>query len=125
MKAIIYIQEADKSGKLDLKTASIHDTEKKAETHSWSESTHRLSHLTKKGYYSNKPLYIDFATTERVECNGSKRWIVLTDDEYNFLKDNYTQQGKMFETYEQKMRTKNAQGLLAMCSVMKDPYDRG
>ena len=123
MKAIIYIKEIDKNGKIDLKTCSIYDTE--IESSSWNEKSQRLNHLTEKGYYSKKPLYIDFATPGRVESNGSKKWIVLTDSEYNFLKDNYTQMGKIFQTYEQKQRTLKAVGYLAWCSSMKDPYDRG
>ena len=125
MKAIIYIKDADKNGKLDLKTCSIYNTE--IESSSWNDKTQRLSHLTEKGYYSQKPLYVDFATRERVECNenNNNKWIVLTDLEYDYLKDNYTQQGKIFQTYEQKQRTLKTAGDLAWCSSMKDPYDRG
>ena len=117
MKAIIYIKDADKNGKLDLKTCSIYDGSM--------ENIKRLSHLTEKGYYSQKPLYVDFATRERVECSGNNKWIVLTDLEYDYLKDNYTQQGKIFQTYEQRKRTEKACADLAWCSVMKDPYDVG
>ena len=123
MKAIIYIQGVDKNGKIDLKTCSIYDTE--IQSNSYSDKCHKISHLTENGYYSQKPLYIDFATPERVECNGSKKWIVLTDAEYDFIKANYTQQGKIFQTYEQKQRTLKAAGDLAWCSSMKDPYDIG
>ena len=123
MKAIIYIKDADKNGKIDLKTCSIYDTAIKSD--SWDEKSQRLSHLTEKGYYSQKPLYIHFATLGRVVNNNGKRWIVLTDDEYNFLKENYTQKGKIFQTYEEKQRTLKAAGDLAWCSSMKDPYDRG
>jgi hypothetical protein len=123
MKAIIYIKDADKNGKLDLKTCSIYNNE--IESNSWNDTTQRLSHLTEKGYYSQKPLYVDFATLERVECNGNNKWIVLTDLEYDYLKNNYTQQGKIFQTYEQRKRTEKACADLAWCSVMKDPYDVG
>lgn len=123
MKALIYIKDVDKNGKIDLKTCSIYDTEIKSD--SWDEKSQRLTHLTEKGYCSQKPLYIDFATPNRIQSNGSRKWIVLTDDEYEYLKLNYTTQGKIFQTYEQKQRTLKAVGDLAWCSSMKDPYDRG
>ena len=124
MKSIIYIKDADKNGKLDLNSCSIYDTE--INSNYWDEKIHRLSHLTAKGYYSTKPLYIDFATHDRVDvAETGTKYIILTDEEYEFLKANYTQQGKIFETFEQRQRTLKAVGDLAWCSVMKDPYDLG
>jgi hypothetical protein len=118
MKAILYIKDADKNGKLDLKTCSIYSGDMSKNKH--------LSHLTKKGYYSKKPLYVDFATIERVKTAPSgNKYIELTDEEYDYLLDNYTAKGKIFQTAEQRYRTNKAVGDLAWCASMKDPYDRG
>ena len=117
MKAIIYIKDADKNGKLDLKTCSIYDGSV--------ENIKSLSHLTDKGYYSQKPLYVDFAIKDRVKSASGGKYIELTDLEYNYLLNEYTVRGKIFQTYEQRKRTERACSDLAWCSVMKDPYDVG
>lgn len=118
MKAILYIKPLDKNGKLDLQTCSIYSGNM--------ANNKRLTHLTEKGYYSKKPLYVDFATNDRVKtlANGNK-YIELNDREYDYLEANFTQKGKIFQTYEQRKRTEKAVGDLAWCSLMKDPYDRG
>jgi hypothetical protein len=117
MKAIIHIKEPDKNGKLDLKTCSIYNN--------GMDNVNRLSHLTKKGYYSQKPLYVDFAVIDRVKPAVHGNYIELTDDEYNYMLNNYTEKGKIFQTSEQRFRTNKAVGDLAWCAAMKDPYDRG
>ena len=119
MKAILHLNGKEvKDGKINLKNCPIYNGE-------MSENK-RLSHLTEKGYYSKKPLYVDFATTNRVKTAPSgNKYIELTDAEYNYLDNNFTTKGKVFQTYEQRKRTENACRVLAWCSVMKDPYDRG
>ena len=117
MKAIIYVKGKDKNGLLDLKTCSIYNGNM--------EDIKRLSHLTEKGYYSQKPLYIDFATNDRIKQAPQGLYIELSDAEYKYLLENFTSKGKIFQTQEEKLKTAKAVGDLAWCSAMKDPYDRG
>jgi hypothetical protein len=123
MKAIFYIKDLDKNGKVDLRTTSlaIYDFESKQIV-----ELKPLSHLTDKGYYSKKPLNVEFVTPDRIKtAPSSMRYIELTDEEYHYLDLNYTKKGKIFQTEWQRHSTDKAVGDLAWCSVMKDPYDRG
>jgi hypothetical protein len=119
MKAILYLDDKKvKNGKIDLKNSAIYNG-------NMSENK-SLCSVTEKGYYSIKPIYVDFATECRIKLSPTgKKYIEITDDEYDYLLKNYTEKGKIFQTYEQKMRTLKAIGNLAWCSAMKDPYDRG
>jgi hypothetical protein len=123
MNAIFYVKDLDKNGKVDLRTTSlaIYDFEAKQIV-----EQKPLNHLTDKGYYSKKPLYVEFATPDRIKtAPTSMRYIELTDEEYHYLDSNFTKQGKIFQTEWQRHSTDKAVGLKAWCSVMKDPYDRG
>mgnify|MGYP001551746276 FL=1 len=123
MKAIFYIKDLDKNGKVDLNTTSIgiYDFDAKGFA-----ELKPLSHLTNKGYYSKKPLYVEFATPDRIKtAPSSMRYMELTDEEYDYLDSNYTKKGKIFQTAWQRHSTNKAVGDLAWISVMKDPYDRG
>jgi len=85
---------------------------------------HYLQHLTEKGYYSKKPLHIDFEY--KYFNDGGVDCLIVSEKTANFLFKNYTNLGgKIFQTYEQRKRTENACGDLAWCSAMKDPYDVG
>ena len=132
MKALIHLEGRKvKDGKIDLKNVPLYNGD-------LSENK-LLCSLTPKGYYSTKPIYVDFATIDRVvnvgggKCtiiNGKldgngKKYMEITEEEYNYLLDNYTNKGKIFQTAEQRYRTNKAVGDLAWCASMKDPYDRG
>ena len=123
MKGIFYITDLDKNGKIDLQETriGIYDSDAKGFVElKW------LNHLTDKGYYSKKPLYVEFATPDRIKTAPSNnRYIELTDEEYDYLDSNFTKKGKIFQTAWERHSTNKAAGDLAWCSVMKDPYDRG
>ncbi len=103
-----------KKGKIDFNNAIL-DTP---------NGQHFLQHLTDKGYYSKKPLYIDFEYS--YYNDGGVDCLIISEKTFKYLFDNYTNlNGKIFQTYEKSKRKEKAIGNLAWCSVMKDPYDRG
>jgi len=83
-----------------------------------------IQHLTKKGYYSKKALYIDFDYD--VFYDGGMECLRVSQSVGERLLNNNTELGgKIFETAYQRYHTNQAEGLKALCSVMHDPYDRG
>jgi hypothetical protein len=91
-----------------------------------------LHHLTKKGYNSKKPLFIDFLNFDRIETfevkkNGKsfdRKMIVLTIEEFKYLKENFSKTGKVFQTPEQQARVEKMVGMRALAERI-DIHDRG
>ena len=54
-----------------------------------------LSHLTKKGYYSKKPLFIDIDFVKGSECGQSVLYI--SKETADMLKEKYTTKGKLWK----------------------------
>jgi len=110
--AILFYKEKD--GKIDFNNATLDSP----------IAEYTLKHLTKKGFYSKKPLLLDIECTYfndgGVDCLG------ISKETFEMLRDNYTDlDGKIFQTSEQRFRTNKAIGDLAWCDRMKDPYDVG
>jgi len=104
-----------KKGKINFNNATMDSP---------SGKTFTLQHLTAKGYYSKKPLFLDIEYT--YFNDGGLDCLGISKETFEMLKSKHTGLGgKIFQTYEQRMRTEKACGDLAWCSVMKDPYDRG
>lgn len=83
-----------------------------------------LAHLTEKGYYSKKPLNIEFEY--EYFNDGGMDCLIISKETADFLLKNYTNLGgKIFRTYEERKRVEKACADLAWCSAMKDPYDVG
>jgi len=81
-----------------------------------------LRHLTAKGYYSKKPLILDFEHT--VEMDGDVEVLIVSEEVGKNLIENFTNlEGKFFQTWWQKASTDSAVKMKALCDVMHDPYD--
>lgn len=83
-----------------------------------------IKHLTEKGYYSKKALYIDF-DYESFDDGGMECLKISQSTAERLLKNNTRLNGKIFQTAEQRYHTNKAQGMKALCDVMNDPYDIG
>ena len=91
-----------------------------------------LHHLTEKGYNSKKALFINFLTLDRIETfemkrNGktiNRKIIILTVEEFNYLKENFSKIGKIYQTPEQKARVEKMVGMRALAERI-DIHDRG
>lgn len=89
-----------------------------------------LHHLTEKGYNSKKPLFIDFLTVDRIETfnikgkNFDRKVIILTIEEFEYLKENFSNIGKVFQTPEQRARVEKMVGMRALAERI-DIHDRG
>lgn len=83
-----------------------------------------IRHLTDKGYYSKKALYVDF-DYESFDDGGVECLKVSQSTGERLLKNNTGLKGKIFQTAEQRYHTNKAEGMKAICSVMHDPYDIG
>jgi len=109
-----------KAGKLNVRDAMV----------DFENNYFKLHHLTEKGYNSKKPLFIDLLTIDRIEfCrleneDFDRRFIVLTDEEAKYLKENFSQFGKIYQTPEQKARIEKMAGMRALAERI-DIHDRG
>jgi hypothetical protein len=83
-----------------------------------------IRHLTDKGYYSKKALYVDF-DYEVFDDGGMECLRISEAVAERLLKDYTGLQGKIFQTAQQRYYTDKAEGMKAICSVMHDPYDIG
>tara|TARA_R110001599_G_scaffold322693_1_gene533862 strand:+ start:331 stop:741 length:411 start_codon:yes stop_codon:yes gene_type:complete len=98
----------------------------------YNNDSFNLHHLTKKGYNSKKPLFIDFLTVDRIEVFEVKkqgkpfdrRVIILTNEEFEYLRENFSKIGNIFQTAEQKARVAKAAGMRALAERI-DIHDRG
>ena len=87
-----------------------------------------MYHLTEKGYYSNKAINIE-GLNERLEVikfpNGSQRYvIVISDSEYEALKEVYDVTGKIWQTENQRARSAQASAMVFLAQRI-DFHDRG
>jgi hypothetical protein len=83
-----------------------------------------MQHLTPKGYYSKKPLILEFDF--KVEMDGHVEVLILSESIGESLKANYTNlEGRFFQTWWQKASTDKAVKMKSFCDVMHDPYDIG
>ena len=83
-----------------------------------------IEHLTEKGYYSKKALYVDF-DYDVFDDGGVECLRVSKSIGERLLNNNTELEGKIFQTAYQRHSTNKAEGIKAICNVMHDPYDRG
>lgn len=83
-----------------------------------------IEHLTEKGYYSKKALYVDF-DYEVYDDGGVQCLRVSQSIGERLLNNNTELEGKIFQTAYQRHSTNKAEAVKALCSVMHDPYDIG
>ena len=90
------------------------------------DKEYTLQHLTKSGYYSKKPLYLpNFKTTFFLDGDIEPA-LGISDEDALYLIEHYTNLGgKIFRTEREKYYVNKSESDKAICSAIKDPYDRG
>lgn len=84
-----------------------------------------ICNMTDAGYKSNKPLFCEFITIEKISNRNGKSYIALTENEYVELSKLPNPSDPNKKVWNKWKGDDKATVILEICKRMSDPYDRG